>query len=346
MNYQIHIVSLPRDTDLEKIVETFERINRTGEPLSIFELLTARLKKDGGGGEGAYKIEVQANRKEFEGEMSNFDEYLGEMPTYNDFVECLLSSNVLKYGNESDFIEKLKHFRAMKKRAYFCPDTNILYHRFISNYSGFKQNEIVFVDTVKEEIEACLNFKYDPYQISELKNLIKYQNYLLDEWVNRRMKKSRKAAYIALEEYKKVKELALIIEGVEASSSDKEENDKIIVKSVKRFEKEKDALPVLLTADISMTDVCEIEDLEYFLFEVPREASVGFCTADQILQLIYNLAAVFGVVKLNSVRVFSEFGGKTQHKLLKLKFLDEKIMNEIEKDLRICRRLMNLGIEK
>ena len=45
MNYQIHIVSLPRDTDLEKIVETFERINRTGEPLSIFELLTARLYK-------------------------------------------------------------------------------------------------------------------------------------------------------------------------------------------------------------------------------------------------------------------------------------------------------------
>ena len=60
----------------------------------------------------------------------------------------------------------------------------------------------------------------------------------------------------------------------------------------------------------------------------------------------YNLAAVFGVVKLNSVLVFGEFGGKIQHKLLKLKFLDEKIMNEIEKDLRICRRLMKLGIEK
>ena len=46
-NYEIHIVSLSRGTDLEKIVETFERINRTGEPLSIFELLTARLYKYG-----------------------------------------------------------------------------------------------------------------------------------------------------------------------------------------------------------------------------------------------------------------------------------------------------------
>ena len=46
MNRQIHMVYLSRETDMERIVETFERINRTGEPLSIFELLTARLYKD------------------------------------------------------------------------------------------------------------------------------------------------------------------------------------------------------------------------------------------------------------------------------------------------------------
>jgi len=47
LNYKVHMVTLPRGTDPNKIVETFERINRTGEPLSIFELLTARLYKDG-----------------------------------------------------------------------------------------------------------------------------------------------------------------------------------------------------------------------------------------------------------------------------------------------------------
>lgn len=46
LNREIHIVNLPIRTDLNKIVETFERINRTGEPLSVFELLTARLYKD------------------------------------------------------------------------------------------------------------------------------------------------------------------------------------------------------------------------------------------------------------------------------------------------------------
>lgn len=47
MNRQIHIVNLPLNTSLDKIVETFEKINRTGVPLSIFELLTARLYKYG-----------------------------------------------------------------------------------------------------------------------------------------------------------------------------------------------------------------------------------------------------------------------------------------------------------
>jgi len=45
MNYEIHVVTLSRDIDSEKIVETFEKVNRMGKPLSIFDLLTARLYK-------------------------------------------------------------------------------------------------------------------------------------------------------------------------------------------------------------------------------------------------------------------------------------------------------------
>lgn len=44
---EIHTIELPRDTTSERIVETFERINRTGKPLTTFELLTARLYKSG-----------------------------------------------------------------------------------------------------------------------------------------------------------------------------------------------------------------------------------------------------------------------------------------------------------
>lgn len=46
LTFQVALVELPQDTSLEMVVEIFERINRTGEPLSVFELLTARLWKD------------------------------------------------------------------------------------------------------------------------------------------------------------------------------------------------------------------------------------------------------------------------------------------------------------
>ena len=46
-NRFINIYKLPRDTEMQKIVETFERINRTGKPFSVFDLAVARLYKYG-----------------------------------------------------------------------------------------------------------------------------------------------------------------------------------------------------------------------------------------------------------------------------------------------------------
>jgi hypothetical protein len=43
MNYELQAIELPRGTPLERVVETFERINRSGVPLSITDLLVARL---------------------------------------------------------------------------------------------------------------------------------------------------------------------------------------------------------------------------------------------------------------------------------------------------------------
>jgi hypothetical protein len=44
---EVYAIELSKDTTPERIVETFERINRTGKPLKAFELLTARLYKSG-----------------------------------------------------------------------------------------------------------------------------------------------------------------------------------------------------------------------------------------------------------------------------------------------------------
>ncbi|MBV9828878.1 MAG: DUF262 domain-containing protein [Alphaproteobacteria bacterium] len=46
MSYEIQMVHLDRGTSLDRVVETFERINRTGEPLSIMDLLVAKVYKE------------------------------------------------------------------------------------------------------------------------------------------------------------------------------------------------------------------------------------------------------------------------------------------------------------
>ena len=45
--YEIQMVHLDRGTPLDRVVETFERINKTGEPLAVTDLLVAKLYRDG-----------------------------------------------------------------------------------------------------------------------------------------------------------------------------------------------------------------------------------------------------------------------------------------------------------
>ncbi|MBO8180961.1 MAG: hypothetical protein H0Z19_10905 [Archaeoglobus sp.] len=261
------------------------------------------------------------------------------------FLQCLLAAGVIQYANQEAFDEHLKAYRMLSKPLFLSPDTNVLYHRFLTNSSTIDLREVLLVDTVREEIEASLNFKYTPAQISEIKRGARYQQFLLDELVNRRMKKSRLAC-IALAEYRELRRYAVEIEGVERSTNDKEQTDLIIAKTLRRFEKERAALPVMLTADRQMADLCEAEGIEHFHFTLPHAVQADFCSSRSMRRMIYNLAMVFGVIRLNSVVVFGEFKGKKRIDQLKLRFLDEELWKGFEKHLRMCRRLMNLGIRQ
>jgi len=130
---------------------------------------------------------------------------------------------------------------------------------------------------------ATLNFKYSPAQIGEIKREVRYQQFLLDELINRRMKKSR-VAYIALAEYRVLRKYAVEIEGVEPSTNDKEQNDLTIVETLRRFERERAALPAMLTADRQMADLCEAEGIEHIHFTLPHAVEADFCSHSSMLK--------------------------------------------------------------
>ncbi len=312
-------------------------------PLYDFDFIMARERESG------YKLTVTCNDLDFDKNLHRFGGHGRELPSYPDFRGGLISSGVLRFKNLKDFKKKLKSYQNLRKDIKFSLDTNLLYYRFLSNYGLMKPSDIVLVETVGDEIKAKLNYKYNPNQLSTIKRKVKYNKQFLDELWNRRVKRSRKAAYIALREYKTILDgIADELEELKESTANSRDNDMIIVKTLAHLESEGHTFPILLTADDAMADLCNAEGLEYFKFDIPHIVEADFCTGKQLVGLIFNLAVVLGFIKINSVIVFGEFRGKSSNNPdeLKLEFQNEKLQKDFKRDLRICRRLMELGIER
>ena len=312
-------------------------------PLFQFDFFSAEAHEAG------YRLKLTCSETDFNREKSKFGGQFRELPSYSDLRAGLLSSGVIGFTNMKEFKEKLNSYRKLSKDVKFSLDTNLLYFRFLSNYELIKPSEIVLVTTVGDEIKAKLNYKYSQGLLSSNRSISGLNKELLNELHNKRVKRSRKAAYIALNEYKDILDgVADEVEEVEKSSPDSRNNDIIIVKTLAKFERAGHTLPVLLTADDAVADLCNAEGVEYFKFDQPHKINIAHCSIKQLIALIFNLATVFGFIKINSVIIFGEFRGKSSNHPdeLKLLFLNQKLQGKFDMDLRICRRLMELGIER
>ena len=305
---------------------------RVSYPLYGLQLLRAKPSERG------YRVTVTVNRREFNEKVPEF--LANELPTYTDFYECFISAGILRYSNIGEFLQNLELYERLKKGVAFAPDTNLFYHRFISSFRPLDGYQIVVAEGVKKEIENAMNYKYRRRELDEMRRAVQNSS-LLREFSNRRTKKSRKAAYIALKEFEALKSRIIIAESVKEQAHN---NDEIIVKSLKRYDNMTPTLLVFLTADIAITDVAEMEGLEYFLFEYPRE-NLGRheVSAYQLRTLLFNLAAVFGVIETNRILIFGEFGGKQGLNELKVIFpAENRTYHEFEFHLKLSRKLMEM----
>ncbi|WP_394335164.1 PIN domain-containing protein [Thermococcus sp. 5-4] len=305
---------------------------RVSYPLYGLPLLKAKPVETG------YRVELTVNRREFN---EHVPEYLShELPTWTDFYECFISAGIVRYANIHEFTQNLELYERLKKGVAFAPDTNLFYHRFISGFKPLDRYQIVVAEGVKKEIENAMNYKYRHRELEEIRREVRNGS-LLREFSNRRTKRSRKAAYIALKEFERLKDRIIIAESVKEQAHN---NDEIIVKSLKHYDNMTPTLLVFLTADIAITDVAEMEGLEYFLFKYPRqEIGRHDVTAYQLRTLLFNLAAVFGVIEVNGITIFGEFGGKGGLNELKLIFPTEnRAYHEFEFHLKLSRKLMRI----
>ncbi|ASJ00811.1 PIN domain-containing protein [Thermococcus gorgonarius] len=315
------VIEKPELQILINLLQEREKLE-VGYPLYGIPLFRVEVSERG------YLIKVTADRNQFRSRHP-------ELPSYSDFYEAFISSGIITYDNIEEFGHMLEVYKVLRRGIAFAPDTNLFYHRFISSYRPLDGYPIVVAEDVKNEIEGAMNYKYRSQYLHEIMETVR-NGHLLRELSNRRTKKARKAAYVALKEFEALKDRIIIAERYGEGHN----NDELIVKTLKHYDEMSPTLLVFLTADLAITDVARMEGLEYFYFEYPTtRLGTHEVSAYQLRTLIFNLAAVFGLVDVNCTLVYGEFGGKKRLNELKLIFNDKELEKEFLFHLNLCRKL-------
>lgn len=270
-----------------------------------------------------------------------------ERPLYTDLLDTLLFAGIVRYGNFEEFLDRRRMLKTFKRGVRFVPDTNLFYHGFPS-WSGLDGEELLVPSLVKDEITSGLNRKYGQEDLAILRRSTpKGNSSLLDEFVNQRTKRARRATHFARSSLQAITDKAEILHCDEPLTTDREENDARIVRAVRASQSERQRVPVLLTADQNMSTLCEAEGVESFLFLLPRDDLPKTARFAEVCRWLYALAAAWGVVKVNSVLLFSEWRGRADQRYpIKARFLNETMANGCIRDLQLCRELRGLGIDR
>ncbi|MEX2730026.1 MAG: hypothetical protein Q6353_022480 [Candidatus Sigynarchaeum springense] len=284
-----------------------------------------------------YAIEV--GTPDFNMIATQIPQHAEEFPSYQDFKECFLASGCMQYDNVADFLSRHKDYKDRNQRVFFSPDTNLLYHGFLSSKASFLSKErIPLAPTVYNEIQTAMNHKYDKATIDDIKSRLRFNADLIKGWVNNRKKRSRKAAYLAMREKNRL--LTFTVAEIEKRSPSYEQKDLYILKELQQFMAQSKSDVIFLTADRVSQDFCVMENVEYFLFTIPARIDTHQCSAASFCELIFDLTAIFGVIRVHRTLLFCEFPSKTDLDQLKVRLATEKHYAQFTKDLKICRRLM------
>lgn len=329
-----------REDELQILINSLGEI-RISYPLYRGDILVARPEGAG------FSLELPASHETFRDWISEYEPISAELPSYADLQECMFASGVAHYVNQAAFESTFASYGQLKKAVFFGLDTNLFYHGFASNNPRIEHTSYLIVDTVRDEIAYAINRKYPAKMIGEMAALAPGHREYIVELENKRMKRSRKAAYLALKEYRTIRDRAMEIAAPGPHTHLSEENDRNIVRALRKFEDERYSLPVLLTADIYMADLCMTEGLEYFYFDRPYRLETTTCTAPDFRRLLFNLAAVFGFVDCSGTTIFGEYGGKGNDlDELKVRFRDDEAYRAFMRELKICRHLTALGMTR
>jgi hypothetical protein len=285
-----------------------------------------------------------------------------ELPTFNDLKNCLLSSRFLSYKNEKEVARELADLRdevrdpnKRPRPVFVAIDTNVLYERFLSRHMPLSDTEsgrtvdasdfrYALSEIVQIEVDSKITHKYSRDEIQGLTAALGHGD-LLKEFSNGSGRRERLAKLAFNEMNHVMTELkALRVRGTPTRG--KEENDIEIAQSYRNWARNGQYDVLLLTADEDMVNHARTSELMTLQLEFPYDVPEhGRLDPWRASDLIYDLAAVFGVIGLNdSMLVFGEWAGKSssdyQRENVKVRMKDVAEAATVAKQLDVCRKVL------
>jgi hypothetical protein len=333
---------LHRD-EVQILVNLFTDTIKITYPFYDFTLCTARTIDD------AVELKLACSQNDFRICQTTYGQHYAEMPEYMDLLTALFSSGILKYTNQYDLDSLMEQVHKWQnpRKAWFTADTNLFYHGFFTNYHHLRPDEIILIDTIGKEIDNAKE-KYLPEHIGEeIQSCITRQQVLYTELLKRRTKKSRQARFIAFPDYQRLKQQGIQeLPSIREPLADNDENDQIIVDTAVALQKERFPELYLLTADHGVAERCKQQSLNHIFLKVPQFIDTLQASAQQFNNLIYNLARIFGIIKVNNTILYGEFQQTEQRDSNGIMGLsqNEKTQKDLQKHINICRGINELRI--
>ncbi len=292
------------------------------EPYFENRLLKIALKEDG------YEIEL-SGKDDLEvpiGRGQYWDHK--EIPGFNEYKECLISSAFVDFENWTDFKEWIKYqYRSEKdpglssEAVFLSIDTNIAYYRLISRRFPLRYEDVTVVakdfdyllsSIVEGEIDHHIRYKYGREDM-KLMCLHTEIGDIRHEFRNRGTLETRKAKFATQELNYLRGELNAARVKADASKTDAERNDIRIVESLEDFTWDKNIDVGIISTDRNMANHAENSEIAFFILEmppsIPKRKTVD---ASIVLNLLHDLALMYGAIRLPklSTVLFGIWGGK------------------------------------
>lgn len=220
---------------------------------------------------------------------------------------------------------------------YISFDTNCFVNRISYHLEQYGKGAFVVADGVRKELFKEVAGRYSEYELRMLIHKDKrFEQFLNQPKVAERIKKIGRAEY---DRFKR----SVVLEEIPSGTGDNE-----IAEALSNFARTRNCDIWIMTFDKNMYEVAAGFGIKPILFEFPRirEKMSVKVRWENVADLIYTMAVIFGFINISGINIFGVWKGKSPDDWSKEKVMIEgrgRIIEAMGRDLNILRKLKKIN---